>query len=47
VRNKETEGNIKIDIQEVGWGGMDWNVVAQDRVRWREIVNAVMKLRVP
>jgi len=41
------EDNIKIDLQEVGGGGMDWIVLAQNRDRWRELVNAVMKLRVP
>ena len=40
-------GNIKMDIQEVGWGGMDWIDLAQDRDRWLELVNAVMNLRVP
>jgi hypothetical protein len=41
------EDNIKVDIQEVGFGGMDWIQLAQDRNMWRALVNAVMKLRVP
>ena len=39
--------NIKVDLQEVGWGGMDWFDMAQDRDRWRACANAVMNLWVP
>jgi hypothetical protein len=40
-------GNIKIDRREIGWDGMDWNDLAQNRDQWRAPVNTVMKLRVP
>jgi len=39
--------NIRMDIQEVGCGYMDWIGLAQDRDRWRTLLSAVMNLRVP
>jgi hypothetical protein len=39
--------NIKIDLSVMGWDGMDWGDVAQDRDQWRALVNTVMNLRVP
>jgi hypothetical protein len=41
------ENNIKVDLQEVGCGSMDWIELAKDRDRWQVLVNAVMNLQVP
>jgi hypothetical protein len=41
------EDNIKMDLQEVGRGGLDWIGLAQDMDRWRALVNVVMNLWVP
>jgi hypothetical protein len=39
--------NIIMDLTDIGWGGMDWIDLAQDRDQWRTLVNTVMNLRVP
>jgi hypothetical protein len=39
--------NIKMDLREVGWDGMGWIDLAEDRDHWRAVVNTVMNLRVP
>jgi hypothetical protein len=41
------ENNIKMDLQEVGCGGIEWMELAQDRGRWRALVTVVMNLRGP
>jgi hypothetical protein len=38
------EDGIKMDLREIGWGGVEWIQLAQDRDRWRAVVNAVMNL---
>jgi hypothetical protein len=39
--------NIKMDLKEIGWDGVDWIELAQGRDQWRALVNTVMNLRVP
>jgi hypothetical protein len=41
------EDNIRMDLREIGWGGMGWIDLAQDRDQWRALVNTAMNLRVP
>jgi hypothetical protein len=41
------EDNIKMDLRDVGWGGMDWIDLAEDRNQWRALVDMVMNLRFP
>jgi hypothetical protein len=37
--------NIKMDLRDIGWGGMDWIDLAEDRDQWRALVNTVMNLQ--
>jgi hypothetical protein len=46
-RPRSWVNNIKMDLREIGWDGMDWIDLTQDRDQWRAIVNTVMNLRVP
>jgi hypothetical protein len=46
-RKRRTLDDIKIDLRDVGWGGMDWIDLAHDRDQWRALVNTVTNLRVP
>jgi hypothetical protein len=45
-RRRRWEDGIKMDLREIGWEGVEWIHLAQDRGRWRAVVNAVMNLRV-
>jgi hypothetical protein len=42
-----SEDNIKVDLRDIGWGGMDWIHLAQDMDQWRGLINMVVNLRVP
>ena len=46
-RRRRWVNNIRMDLQEVGCGYMDWIGLAQDRDRWRTLVSAVLNIRVP
>ena len=46
-RRRRWEDNIKMDLQEEGWGCGDWMELAQDRKRWRALASTVMNFRVP
>jgi hypothetical protein len=39
--------NIKLNLREIGWDGMDWIDLAQDRDQWRALVNKLMNIRAP
>jgi hypothetical protein len=41
------EDNIRMDLREIGWGGMDWIDLAQDKDQWRAFVNTLVNLQVP
>jgi len=41
------EDNIRMDLREIGWEGVDWTHLAEDRDQWQALVNMVMNLRVP
>jgi hypothetical protein len=45
-RRRRCLGNIRMDLAEVEWGDVDWIDLAQDRNRWRGLVNSVLNLRV-
>jgi hypothetical protein len=41
------ENNIKMDLREIGWDGIDWIDLAEDRDQWRALVNTIIKFRIP
>jgi hypothetical protein len=46
-KRRWVDNSIRMDLGEVGWGDVDWIGLAQDRNRWRALVNSVLNLRVP
>jgi hypothetical protein len=46
-RRRRWMGSIKVDLREIGWDGVGWMDIAQDRDQWRALVNTVLNLRVP
>jgi hypothetical protein len=44
---RKWEDNIKMDLRKIGWDGIDWIDLAQDRDQWRALVKMVMNLQVP
>jgi hypothetical protein len=46
-RRRRWDNDFNMDLQDVGFGSMNWSDLAQDRERWRVLVNAVMNLQVP
>jgi hypothetical protein len=47
IPRRRWEDNIRMDLREIRWSGIDWIDLAQDRDQWRALVNTVMNLRVP
>jgi hypothetical protein len=45
--SRRWEDNIKMYVREIGWGGVDWSNVAEERDHWRAIVNTITNIRVP
>jgi hypothetical protein len=44
MHRRRWEDNIRMNLREIGWGGMDWIDLAQDRDQWRALVNTVMNI---
>jgi hypothetical protein len=47
ITRRRWEDDIRVDLREIGWGGMDWIDLGQERDQWRALVNTVMNLCVP